>query len=149
MSSDLNGRARRGDAGYRAEWELAGKLGPDPYATPGKPDNGEQYAYFKNRVYRDGEPDPSVKARVPDFFAATEEQLRNGKKLPGNFPKSLVEEALKAFEADRRKTLLQQEVVVFDRERAAARRVKIWDDHRQMAAEDPKPPYDHSQHYGR
>ena len=149
MSSDLNGRERRHSAGLSAQWERAEKLGPNPYATPGKPDNGEQYAYFNNRVYRGGELVTDVKARVPDFFAATEQQLRDGQNLPGNFPQSLVEDALKAFEADRRETLLQQEVVVFDRERAAARPVKIWDDHRQMAAEDPKPPYDHTQHYGR
>lgn len=147
MSSDLDGCRRRRDAGFRAEWELAAKLGPNPYAAPGKPDNGEKYAYFDNRVYRDGALVSDVKARVPDFFAATEEQLRAGKNLPGNFPKSLVEEAIKVFEDERREKQREQNIIIYGIDDRWSRGGA--NDHRQMAAEDTTKPYDYSQHYGR
>lgn len=123
MSSDLNGRARRGDAGYRAEWELVAtpkpdgqrefKLGPNPYATPGQPDDGEKYAYYKNVVRYDGKVVTNRKAVVPDFVAATEDQLRTGNGLPSGFPTNQVEAGLRLFEADRLMQKVHEETPVW------------------------------------
>lgn len=146
MSSDLNGCKRRGGAGYRAQWELAGSLGLNPYATPGKPDNGVLYASFNNVVTYDGEVVTGRKAVVPDFFAATEQQLRDGKDLPGNFPKSLVEEALKAFDADRRdKAALQSTDSVVPFAKGRRGHALPEEPSRQMVAGN----YDMGTHWGR
>ncbi len=113
--SDLNGYTARRDNGYRAQWELAAKPGPNPYGKPGAPDDGTLYAYFTNKVYLNGEPVINRKACLPDFAAASEEQLRSGEGLPTNLPKPLIHEALAMLQAEQGR---QENLVSFKRPHA-------------------------------
>lgn len=120
--SDLNGRVNRAVEGYRARWELAGELQPNPYVQYGKEDSS-LCAVFHNRVYLNGELVTDRTARLPNMVAVTEQQLRtNDIRVPYDLPKKLREEALQIFAASHKPKL------VYTRDENPA----------QMAAEQPQ-----------
>lgn len=93
--SDLNGRANRAVEGYRAQWELAEKLHPNPYAQPGSADTTLR-AFFHNVVRHDGKIVTDVTARLPNMVAVSEQQLLDGD-VPKDIPKKLQDKAREMF----------------------------------------------------